>query len=395
MPTNVTNAAEANITGASQMAKVREVDFVLQFTGNVLKKFREALGVTRTIAMQEGTTMYVYKSTGTLQSGAVPEGEIIPLSQMARTKEPVGEITLNKWRKATTAEAIKKSGAQEALRETDAKLLQLVQKQIRGDYFDYVSGINGTTVGASTLQAVLAQSWGQLQDLFEDDAVEVCHFINPLTIADYLATATITTQTAFGMTYIEDFLGLGTVVMSSQIPAGHVVSTAKQNLILYYITMNGDLASSFDLTTDETGFIGISTGNPNKERAQIETLVMSGIQFLVEYADGVVNGIIDSTPTLASATVTSTDSGATASGDSVISVSGYTLGTGEKWVYKCAATTAPAVTYGQKLTGWTVLTDASGTNISPAATATKITVAAVDSTGRAQAAGSADLDKKA
>ena len=395
MPTNVTNAAEANITGASQMAKVREVDFVLQFTGNVLRKFREALGVTRTIAMQEGTTMYVYKSTGTLESGAVPEGEIIPLSQMARTKEPVGEITLNKWRKATTAEAIKKSGAQEALRETDAKLLQLVQKKIRGDYFDYVSGINGTTVGASTLQAVLAQSWGQLQVLFEDDAVEVCHFINPLTIADYLSTATITTQTAFGMTYIEDFLGLGTVVMSSQIPVGHVVSTAKQNLILYYITMNGDLASSFDLTTDETGFIGISTGNPNKERAQIETLVMSGIQFLVEYADGVVNGIIDSTPSLASATVTSTDSGATASGDSVISVSGYTLGAGEKWVYKCAASTAPAVTYGQKLTGWTVLTDASGTNISPAATATKITVAAVDSTGRAQAAGSADLDKKA
>lgn len=392
---NVTTSAETNITGASQMAKVREVDFVLQFTGNVLKKFREALGVTRTIAMQEGTTMYVYKSTGTLESGAVPEGEIIPLSQMARTKEAVGEITLNKWRKATTAEAIKKSGAQEALRETDAKLLQLVQKKIRGDYFDYVSSINGTVVGASTLQAVLAKSWGQLQVLFEDDAVEVCHFINPLTIADYLATATITTQTAFGMTYIEDFLGLGTVVMSSQIPAGHVVSTAKQNLILYYITMNGDLASSFDLTTDETGFIGISTGNPNKERAQIETLVMSGIQFLVEYADGVVNGIIDSTPALASATVTSTDSGATASGDSVISVAGYTLGAGEKWVYKCAASTAPAVTYGQKLTGWTVLTDASGTNISPAATATKITVAAVDSTGRAQAAGSADLDKKA
>lgn len=389
---NVTTSAETNVITAAQMARVRELDFVLQFTGNVLKKLQEALGVTRTIPMAEGTTMYVYKSTGTLQSGEVPEGEIIPLSQMARTKEAVGEITLKKWRKATTAEAIKKSGAQEALRETDAKLLQLIQKDIRADYFGFVDSIDGTTVAESTLQAVLAKSWGQLQVLFEDDSVEACHFINPLTIADYLATATITMQTAFGMNYIENFLGLGTVIMSSQIPVGHVVSTAKQNLILYYITMNGDLANSFELTTDETGFIGISTGNPNKERAQIETLVMSGIRFMVEYADGVVNGVIDATPTLQSITVSSTGSGATATGDSVITMSGYSLGTGEKFVYKTGTSAAPTVTYNQSLKGWTEIE--SGDNITPAATATKITVAAVDAGGRAQAAGNTTLTKK-
>jgi hypothetical protein len=389
MPTNVTTSAETNVITTSQMARVRELDFVLQFTGNILKKFQEALGVTRTIPMAEGTTMYVYKSTGTLQSGEVPEGEIIPLSQIARTKTAIGEITLKKWRKATTAEAIKKSGAQEALRETDAKLLQLVQKDVRGDYFNYITSIDGTTVGAATLQAVLAKSWGQLQVLFEDDAVEACHFINPLTIADYLATAAITVQTAFGMNYIENFLGLGTVIMSSQVPVGHVVSTAKQNLILYYITMNGDIADAFDLTTDETGFIGISTGNPNKERAQIETLVMSGITFLVEYADGVVNGIIDSTPTLGSVSVTS--AAGTAVGDTKITLSGYTLGTGEKYVYK-TGTTAPAVTYGQSLKGWTEID--SGDDITPTASHTKITVAAVDAGGRAQAAGNANITKK-
>jgi len=52
---------------------------------------------------------------------------------------------------------------------------------------------------------------------------------------------------------------------------------------------------------------------------------MSGITFLVEYANGVVMGQIDSTPDLGTFTVTSTDSGATAAGDSLISVSGYTL----------------------------------------------------------------------
>lgn len=391
---NVTTSAETNVIKAAQMAKVREVDFVTQFGHNILPKLMEALGVTRKIPMEEGTTLYVYKTTGTLQNGAVPEGEIIPLSQYERSKEAVGEITLKKWRKASTAEAIKKSGFDEAVTETDKKLLNDVQKGVRTDFFDFITGLDATVVAADTLQKVLAKIWGNLQVLFEDDAVSTVHFINPLTVSDYLGTATISMQTAFGMNYIEDFLGLGTVVMNSNIPQGQVISTAKDNLVLYYLTMNGDIARAFGLTADETGYVGIKSGYANEERAQIESLVMSGISLFVDYADGVVIGQIDSTPTLGSITVSSTGEGATASGDSVITMSGYSLGSGESYVYKTAKTTAPAVTYGQKLgTGWTEIT--SGTNITPTATHDKITVAAVDANGRAQAAGSADLTKKA
>ena len=56
--------------------------------------------------------------------------------------------------------------------------------------------------------------------------------------------------------------------------------------------MNGDIAAAFNLTADETGFIGIKSGYQNEERAQIESLVMSGVQILVEYAAGVVKGTI-------------------------------------------------------------------------------------------------------
>src|SRR5699024_6657253 len=107
-------------------------------------------------------------------------------------------------------------------------------------------------------------------------------------------SANITVQTAFGMNYVEDFLGLGTVIMSSRITQGTFVATAKENIILYYLTMNGDVARAFDLTADETGFIGINSGYQNNARAQIESLVMSGIQYLVEYAEGVVKGTITS-----------------------------------------------------------------------------------------------------
>lgn len=293
-PVNVTNAAETNLITKNQMAKVREVDFVSQFTHNALGKLIEALGVTRKIPMMEGTTMYVYSVTGTLQGGSVPEGEIIPLSQYTCAKTAVGDITLKKWRKAASAEAIKKSGYEAAVRDTDAAMLKDVQKSIRSDLFTFLNGSIASSVTASGtgVQAALADAWGKLQVAFEDDTAAAVYFMNPTDVSKYLGTANITTQTAFGMTYIEDFLGLGTVILNSHVTAGTFVATAKENLIMYYLTVNGDIADAFDLTSDELGYVGIKSGYQNEERAQIESLVMSGVQFLVEYGAGVIKGTI-------------------------------------------------------------------------------------------------------
>lgn len=287
-------AAETKLITSAQMRKVREVDFTTQFSHNSLAKLIEVLGITRKIPMMEGTTMYVYSTTGTLQDGNVAEGDIIPLSQYETTKTPVGDITLHKWRKAVSAEAIKKSGYEAAVRDTDTALLRDVQKGIRTNLFDFLNGtIEGSTPATGVdLQSAFANAWGQLQVKFEDDAVEAVYLANPLDVAAYLGAANITTQTVFGMNYVEDFLGLGTVIMSSKITKGTFIATAKENFILYYLTMNGDLANAFDLTADELGLIGIKSGYQNEERAQIESLVMNGIEILVEYAGGVVKGTI-------------------------------------------------------------------------------------------------------
>lgn len=294
MANEVLTTAETNLVTAAKMKRVREVDFVQQFTHTSLNKLIEVLGVTRKIPMMEGTTMYMYSTSGTLQSGAVAEGAIIPLSQYEQTKTAVGEITLNKWRKAVSAEAIKKSGLDTALIETDTALLRDVQKGIRTSFFNFLNGtITGSTSATGVgLQAALANAWGKLQVKFEDDTAQAVYFVNPEDIADYLGKADISLQTVFGMNYIENFLGLGTVIMSSQVTKGTFVATAKENIIMYYLTMGGDVATAFDLITDETGYIGIKSGYQNEERAQIESLVMDGIQFLVEYAAGVVKGTI-------------------------------------------------------------------------------------------------------
>lgn len=289
--------AESNVITTSQMSRVREVDFVQQFAHGSLAKLIEVLGVTRKIPMQEGTTLYMYTTSGTLQNGkTIAEGDVIPLSQYEREKTPVGEMVLGKWRKATTAEAIMKSGYDEACAQTDAALLKDVQKTVRSAFFSLLNGtITGSTaVSGVGLQAALAAAWAQLQVKFEDDTASAVYFVNPLDVGDYLGSASVTVQEAFGMNYIENFLGLGTVILSSQITQGTFIATAKENIVLYYLTMNGDIAGKFGLTVDDLGLVGIKTDIPTEQRAQLETLVMAGIDFFVEYAAGVVKGTISS-----------------------------------------------------------------------------------------------------
>lgn len=282
--------AEANLIKKADLAKAREIEFTYTFSENV-RKLMEALGVTRKIAKQAGTVLKAYKAVGTLESGEIGEGETIPLSKYATEPVNFGEITLKKWRKATSAEAIVERGYDQAVEMTTDRMLRDVQKAIRADLFAYLGKGTGATSGAN-FQAVLAQAWGQLQVKYEDDAIQAVYFVNPLDIADYLAEASITTQTAFGMTYVEDFLGLGTVIMNASVPKGKVYATAKENIVLYYIPVNGaDLGEAFDFTSDETGYIGIHE-TPDYTNMTASDTVVNGMVFFAERIDGVVVGTI-------------------------------------------------------------------------------------------------------
>ena len=101
--------AENNLIKRADLAKAREIEFTYTFSESV-RKLMEALGVTRKIAKQAGTVLKAYKATGTLESGEVPEGDTIPLSKYKTEPVTFGEITLKKWRKATSAEAISDRG---------------------------------------------------------------------------------------------------------------------------------------------------------------------------------------------------------------------------------------------------------------------------------------------
>lgn len=283
-------AAETNLIKKEDLVRAREIEFVTLF-GESINKLVEALGVTRKIPKQAGYTLKTYKAKGTLQDGTVAEGDLIPLSKYQTEAVSYAEIVLKKWRKATSAEAIIEKGYDQAVQVTTDRMLKDVQKGIRSDFFTFLATGTGTATGA-TFQAALAQAWGQLQVLFEDDSIEAIYFMNPLDVADYLATAQITTQTAFGMTYVENFLGLGTVIFDSKVKKGEIYATAKDNIVLYYVPVNGaDLENAFSFTADQTGLIGIHEEADYKHMTAEDT-VMSGVVLFAERLDGIVKSTI-------------------------------------------------------------------------------------------------------
>nr|DAF80236.1 MAG TPA: Major head protein [Bacteriophage sp.] len=282
--------AEANLIKKTDLVRAREVEFVNIFSENI-KKLVEALGVTRKIPKQAGYTLKSYKATGTLVDGKVAEGETIPLSKYQTVAVPYEEITLKKWRKATSAEAIISGGYDQAVQMTTDRMLLDVQKGIRSDFFTFLGTGTGTATGEG-FQVALAQAWGQLQVKFEDDSIEAVYFMNPLDVADYLAKAPITLQTAFGMTYVENFLNLGTVIFDSKVPQKTIYATAKDNIVLYYIPVNGaDLGEAFDFTSDQTGLIGIHE-TPDYTNMTASDTVVSGIVLFAERLDGIIKSTI-------------------------------------------------------------------------------------------------------
>lgn len=289
---NVTTVAENNVITTTQITRVRELDFAQTF-GENLNSFLKLLGVTRKIPVVAGTVLKVMTVSGTLGDGDVDEGAIIPLSQYATVWTPVAEAELKKWRKATTAESILKGGYDQAVNETDKKAIQDVQKAIRSDFLGYLAKGSGEAAG-DDIQPALANAWGQLQVKFEDEEITPVYILNPLDVADYLGKASVSMQTAFGFTYLENFLGLGNVLLTPQIEKGTFYATAAENLIAYYVNVNetNGLGGVFSFTTDpETGFVGIHE-EANYQRMQEETILVAGVTILAERPAGVIVGTI-------------------------------------------------------------------------------------------------------
>jgi hypothetical protein len=287
-------AATEGIIRKQDLAKAREVDYVWKFTDDI-RGLLLLLGITRPIKVKSGTVLKAYKTTGELLDGTqVAEGAVIPLSRFQTEVAFTKEASIKKYRKAASAEAILKGGFDQAVIDTDKKALSEAHKDIKNSLVTSLTPVSGTTPATGAgLQKCLANAAALLSIKFEDTDYEPVHFVNPLDLGDYLGSAQISLQSKYGLKYLEDFLGLGMVIVSSSITQGTTVSTAKENIQAYFVDVNEDngLGEAFDFTTDETGIVGVHS-KPDYDNLSYTTTMIDGVEFFPERVDGLVVGEI-------------------------------------------------------------------------------------------------------
>ena len=275
-----------NNTFAADLEPAISVDFVSRINSNI-RELQNVLGIADLEPMSAGTTIKMWKMEQVNTPAQVGEGQEIGLTKIKRVLADTKELILKKYRRNTSAEAIQKVGRDMAINKTDEKLISGIQKEIKNDFYRMLATGTGEE-SAETFQSALSKAWAYLKKFHEDEDASPVYFVSADDVADYLGHAQITTQQAFGVTYIQDFLGLGTVAIVPSFEAGTVIATAKENLHGAYIPANsGDVARTFGLTSDTTGLVGM-THQPITSNATIDTLVMSGVLFYPEMLDGIV-----------------------------------------------------------------------------------------------------------
>lgn len=278
---------------ASDLAKVQDIEMILQFEQGV-NELLKVLDIAQPEVLAAGTQIVQYTTSGTLESGAVNEGATIPLSDYSVAKGDPYVVTLKKWAKSTTAEAILKSGFETAVGKTDRKMVRQIQADIRTSFFTFLANGTGTATGTN-FQSALANAWGTVANALSNGDVEgtPAFFVNPLDVAAYLGAATVNNvETAFGFTYLANFLGLGTAIIDAKVPAGTIYATPVENINAYTCDL-GALAQSGLVyeTADETNLIGVHhQGDYSNSTAQ--TYAASGLLLFPENASYIVKSTI-------------------------------------------------------------------------------------------------------
>ena len=349
-------AAPNNMTGQAQvMVKAREIDFVTSFARD-MQALLNILGITRMIKKENGSELRVRKSSGTLQPGEVAEGDEIPLSQYEVTEETVGKITINKYRKGVSIEAIASKGYDAAVEQTDQEFRSDLRNVVTGKMYDTLK--SGSLVGhESSWQMAVSMAIGKVKDKFESmdrTATGIAVWVNTLDLYRYLGGAQITTQTAFGQTYIQNYLGADVMFVTSKIPENTVVATPLNNLIAYYVDPADSefVRAGLSYTVDsETGFIGFHIQG-NYERAISDMFAIMGVRMMIEYQDAVANIAVGSSDTQTLRTLTVTSAAGEYEGTTDITVTPELTSMNNVYKYKEAAS-ATGVTYGMDVKTWT------------------------------------------
>lgn len=289
-----------SLPNAYTSVTAREIDFVTRFNDN-WKALQQIMGISRPIRKTPGTKLVSYTADVTLESGSVDPGEVIPYSKTTIVQSAKADLTIEKYAKAVPIEDVEKYGAAIAIEKSDDAFLTKLQNVVLGKFYTFLN--TGSLTGtAATFQAALASAQGLVLNKFatiQKDVTGIVGFANILDAYDYLGGAQITTQTAFGLTYLQNFMGYQTLFLlpATQIARNKVLATPIENLDLYYIDPADSEFARLGLqytTQGETNLIGFHAQG-NYSTAVGESFALMGMALWAEYLDGISNVTISGT----------------------------------------------------------------------------------------------------
>lgn len=270
----------------------REQDFVSVFNLN-WDALRQILGIMRPIRKAPGTSLVTYSASVALESGAVQPGEVIPYSKATVVKTGAKDLTILKYAKAVPIEDVAKYGAEIAIEKSDEAFRNQLQNNVLTDFYAFLN--TGALTGAETTwQMALAMAKGKVLDKFNKmrrTVTNVIGFANVLDAYEYIGAAEISVQTAFGVSYVENFMGYSTLFLLSDpdIARGTVVACPVENIDLYYIDPGDSEFARLGLnytTAGETNLIGFHAEG-NYSTAVGESYALMGMTLWAEYLDGI------------------------------------------------------------------------------------------------------------
>lgn len=275
------------------LAKTRDVDFVDTFT-KTLDVLASMLSTCEPIPAVAGETLHVKKITGSLSTEKYVEGQDIPLSKYTWEDVATIEVELVPFRKQATLQEIKKRGYEAAVDKTDAEMLGDVQDMVKSNFMNVFSNATDalTVTGANFAQAA-AKMWGTLKNEAEKyhfGMGKVVYFANPIDFAECIGGSEV--FSAFGISFIENWAGFGTLVSTASVPMGTIYATLDKNVKVYATNAEGD--DVFGFYTDESGYIAIQHA-PAITSLAYDTICYTGTTFFAEYTNFIVKGTIAAT----------------------------------------------------------------------------------------------------
>lgn len=347
------------ITDADIQTRAHEIDFVSSFSKNI-QALLDILGIIRPIRKQNGSVLKTKKVTGTLENGTVKEGEEIPLSKYTVQEEVFDTIQIEKYRKAVSLEAIAEKGYENAMAETDRQFQTDLQNVVCDRLYEQLNA--GSLTGhETTWQMAIAMAIGKVTKKFQDISktpTGLVVFVNTLDAYRYLGSANITIQTAFGLTYIKDFMGANVVFLTNKVKEKTVVATPLNNIIAYYVDPSDSefTRAGLSYTTDPTThFIGFHVSG-NYERAISDVFAIMGLRIMCEYQDAIANIAVGGSDTQQFRNLTVTSVQGAEQGTTVVNVKEQLKSPNNKFKYKVGVS-QDSVAYGGDVKSWNNFTD--------------------------------------